>query len=323
MTAVRSHDAVARTPVHIGAACYAAGPLVPLEEAISDEAMRARLRNPNHGSDTFPQWDHDIADLAESAITQCMASAGRQASQIDAVFLTSNGLDARNNLDGSWLGVLDARLGLCHAPHYQLGMAGCAGFHWAAKLATGLIESGQCDHILVASFDKAQDGLQRLYAENPDFPYLTGDAAAACIFSSSPASLDYRLVGRVINKWDGRQAIRTSLEEEVRCIARLIDEALESAAMRAEEIDLLISNNYSLDISRLYCQIAGLDYAKAFTRTIASHAHCFGSDNLINLHHTGRLAGVGAGQKTMLFSAGPFQWGACLLERTSVFGEGA
>ncbi len=54
MTVARSHNAVPRRPVHIGAACYAAGPLVPLEEAISDEAMRARLRNPNHGSDTFP-----------------------------------------------------------------------------------------------------------------------------------------------------------------------------------------------------------------------------------------------------------------------------
>ena len=71
--------------------------------------------------------------------------------------------------------------------------------------------------------------------------------------------------------------------------------------------------NYSLAVSKLYCQLAEVSYSKAFTQNIATHAHCFGSDNLINLQCAQQLIMVG--HRVMLFSAGPFQWGACVLQK--------
>lgn len=301
-------------PVYIGAAEYAAGPPVALETEVRDIAMRRRLRSADHGARTFARWDGDDLELVEAALRNCLRSSQRDAREIDAVFLLSNGLDAKNNLDAGWLGDLSQRLGLSSVPHYQIGMAGCAGFHWAARLATGLIRGGECLHVLVATFDKADGVLQRLYGEATDSPYLTGDAAAACVFSSSPRAMSYRLVGRVVNVWDGGQVRQSSLHEEVRCVDRLFRETCAGADLSLSEIDLFITNNYSLDVSRLYCQVANISFSKAFTQTIATHAHCFGSDNIINLRHAHLDCLIAPEQHSMLFSAGPYQWGACVIE---------
>lgn len=301
--------------VYLGAVQYESGPTVPLEAEISDKEICTKLRAPNHGADRIPRWSRNIVELAEVAAQKSIASSGWASSAIEAVFLVSNGLDAQNNLDAAWLGMLSNRLGLRQATHYQVGMAGCAGFHWAAKLAAALIGSGQCERILIISFDKGEGPLQRLYGEGTDFPYLTGDAAAACVLSSTNDAMQYKLLGKVINIWDGEQALRVSLDEEARCIGQLFQEVLASASLAAEDIDLLITNNYSFDVSRLYGLLANVSYAKIFTDTIPTHAHCFASDNIINLYRTQGKVSVVVGQRLMLFSAGPFQWGACLLEK--------
>lgn len=304
-------------PVYFGAAQYEIGPTVPLETEINDKVICAQLRAPNYGADKIPCWNRDILELVAIAACKSIESSGRFASDIEAVFLVSNGLDAQNNLDAAWLGTLSKQLGLRRAAHYQIGMAGCAGFHWAAKLAAGLIGSGQCQHILIISFDQAGGVLRRLYGEGTDFPYLTGDAAAAVVLSNANCNMQYKLLGKVVNIWDGGQALRVSLDEEALCIAQLFQDVYASTNLTAADVDLLITNNYSFDVSRLYSLLADVSFTKVFTDTIPTHAHCFGSDNIINLHHAHRKAGITTGQRVMLFSAGPFQWGACLLEKLS------
>lgn len=302
-------------PVYLGAVRYEAGELVALEEVIPSDATRARLRHADHGADTLARSSRSALELAQAAIEACLTSDARPREAIDAVILASNGLDAAGGLDLAWLGESSRRLGLSRAVHYHVGMAGCAGFHWAARLAASLVAADQCDSVLIVTFDKGEGALQRLYGEDTDFPYLTGDAAAACLVGGSPQGLDYRLQGKVVNVWDGEQAIRPSLDAEVGCIYELLTTTCASAGLSMDDVDTFITNNYSLDMSRLYCQIAGVGEAKAFTQTIATHAHCFGSDNLINLYHAQKRLPLTAGQRAMLFSAGPFQWGACVLEK--------
>lgn len=301
--------------VYIGASQHTVGDLVALEEAISDAPMRANLRHADHGANTFSRSDRNAVELAEGAMAACLAASNRNHSSIDAVILASNGIDAAGGLDSAWLGSLSQRLGLSSAAHYQIGLAGCASFHWAARLAASLVGAGQCNNVLIVTFDKVEGALQRLYAEGSDFPYLTGDAAAACLVSNSPEFLDYRLQGKVINIWDGHHATSPSLDAEIHHIDQLFQQVCSSAGVDMDQVDLLITNNYSMDVSRLYCQIAGMNETKAFTQTIATHAHCFGSDNIINLHHSQQARPLLPGQRVMLFSVGPCQWGACILQK--------
>jgi len=302
-------------PVYIGAAEYAAGAFVPLEQEIVSQDICDRLRAPTHGANTIPLWEREPVELAAAAIERCLLSSGRHARDIDAIFILSNGLDANNNLNATWLKELNRKFDLTKAVHYQTGMTGCAGFHWAAKLAAGLIASQQCNNVLIVSFDKAGGPLQRLYDETTDFPYITGDAAAACLVSDSSESLGYQLTGRIVNIWDSEQASHPSFDSEMRCIARLFQETYKYADLSPRDVSLLITNNYSLNVSKLYCQLADLSYTKAFTDTISSHAHCFSSDNIINLHYVHNSERARDGQHLMLFSAGLFQWGACILEK--------
>jgi len=302
-------------PVYLGAVRYEAGELIALEKVVPSDATRARLRHADHGADTLARSSRSALELAQAAIEACLASDARPREAIDAVVLASNGVDAAGGLDLAWLGQSSRRLGLSRAAHYHVGMAGCAGFHWAARLAASLVAADQCGSVLIVTFDKGEGALQRLYGEDTEFPYLTGDAAAACLVGGSPQGLDYRLQGKVVNVWDGEQAVRPSLDAEVGCIYELLTTTCASAGLSMDDVDTFITNNYSLDMSRLYCQIAGVGEAKAFTQTIATHAHCFGSDNLINLHHAQKRLPLTAGQRAMLFSAGPFQWGACVLEK--------
>ncbi len=308
-------------PVYLGATAYVAGEFVPIERGVADSAICAQLRQAAHGADRFPLHEGDILDLARDAARQSLDAAGLAPQQVDAVFLLSTGLDAADNLEGAWLGDLLAQLDLGHAAHYQLGMTGCGGFHWAARLAAAMVASGQCRHILLLAFDQAGGKLQRLYGAGTDFPYVTGDAAAACMVSATPQRMDYRLLGNVVNLADSRQIRQPSMDSEMRCIARMFKQAYDAAGVTSSDVAFLVTNNYSHTVSRLYCQLAKLGAHQAFTGNIGSHAHCFSADNIINLHHLTASRDVRDGDNVMLFSTGPYQWGACVLTRLSAEGS--
>ncbi|MEG4634601.1 3-oxoacyl-[acyl-carrier-protein] synthase III C-terminal domain-containing protein [Microcoleus sp. AR_TQ3_B6] len=304
-----------RNNVFLGATQYVGGASVTLENLIVDPARCAALRNVAEGVSLVPVYEGEILEQAQLAVVQSLKAAGRSAGEIDAVFFVSNGLDAKNTLDAEWLGAFSERLGLDLSAHYRIAMAGCAGFHWAAKLASTLIVAEEYANVLLLSFDQAKHPLQRIYGEEGSFPYVTGDASSACILSASSKGMDFRLMGRVINIWDGKQARAASLEDEVGCIERLFGEVYSNIAINANDIDLMITNNYSLNVSRLYGNLAGIDFKKVYTETIVTHAHCFSSDIVINLHHGQRTGQIETGARVLTFSAGPYQWGACVFEK--------
>ncbi|MGJ7528847.1 3-oxoacyl-[acyl-carrier-protein] synthase III C-terminal domain-containing protein [Variovorax sp. GB1P17] len=256
-----------------------------------------------------------MSELAKAAIRSCLTSVPMEAAEIDAVFLVSCTLDAQNNLQPVWLGELAECSGLQQVPHYHIGITGCAGFHWATRLASAMVASGNSDRVLVVMFDKATSPLQRLYGEGTAFMYVTGDAAAACIVSASSSGMDYRLLGQVINLHDSNQIAVPSMDAEIYKISELFTAAYAQAGRSARDIDHFISNNYSLEVSRLYCQLAEVDFRKAVTSPIGTHAHCFSADNLIGLRQLADGKELNAGNTVLCFSAGPHQWGACLLEK--------
>lgn len=303
--------------VYLGASQYAAGALRPIEHSIDDPATCASLRASAHGANTFAHHESCVGELIEAAVRSCLVSAPIEVAEIDAVFLVSCSLDAQDNLQPAWLGSLTERLGLQQVPHYHVGITGCAGFHWAARLASAMVASGNASRALIVTFDKATTPLQRLYGERTTFMYVTGDAAAACIVSAFPSGMDYRLLGQVVNLYDSKQITAPSMDAEIYKISEMFAAAYVQASRSAQDIDHFITNNYSLEVSRLYCQIAEVDFHKAVTSPIGTYAHCFSSDNLIGLRRLADSKKLIAGNTVLCFSAGPHQWGACILEKLS------
>lgn len=303
-----------RQEVYLGAIRYAAGAPQPIETEILDDATCLTLRAEKHGADTFAKHDSCILELAEAAIRDCLTLPALGATEIDAVLFASCALDAQDNLQPDWLAQLASRVGLQAVPHYHIGITGCAGFHWAARLGAALVSSGSSRRALIVTFDKASPPLERLYGAGSDFMYVTGDAAAACVLSGEPAGMDYRVLGKIENSFDSKQFVAPSMDAEIYKISDLFDMTYKGARKTPRDVTHLVTNNYSLGISRLFAQLAGVSFSAVFTSTIGKYAHCFSSDNLINLCELMECGRVKTGQTVLCFSAGPSQWGACLLE---------
>jgi len=301
--------------IYLGATEYAAGTRKPLEWRISNHETCKLLRSESLGLNEFACYESDILDLAIQSINKSLESSHLSASQIDAVFIVSNFLDSKNNLETSWISKFDDVTGLGSAIHYYVGITGCGGFHWAARLAASLIASHDCENIVIVSFDSATYPLRRLYDDDKNFTYVTGDAAASCIFSSRIEKMDFVLKGKINTAFDAQQVVNPCQETELKIISKLFKDTYIKAQITANQMDHFIGNNYTLNISRLFCQLANIKFSKAFTENISAYAHCFSSDNLINLSSLLSAKRLLPGNKIMLFSTGPFQWGANIIEK--------
>lgn len=301
--------------VYVGAAEYMAGTPKPLEYGIKNSEVCTLLRSKPFGLNNFASHESDVLELILASVKKSLSSSKLEAHNIDAVFLVSNTLDATNSLDVSWLSKFNELTSLENAVHYNIGMAGCGGFHWAARLAASMIASNECGNVLIVSFDRGEPPLQRLYDGGSNFIYATGDAAASCILSGSPEEMDFTLIGKVVNVYDGKQIASPSPENELRTISKLFKDVYNYSDITPRQIDHFICNNYSLDVSRLYSQLANVNFSKTYIDNIAKYAHCFSSDNLINLHSLSASTQLISENRILLFSTGPFQWGACILQK--------
>lgn len=301
--------------VYFGGVEYCVGDFIKVENELDDTDLINKLCQKEHGNYHFSKYQEDLLPLIEETIRKTLKTTQRDASEIDAILWASNQLEAKNNLNLDWLGKLMSDIGLSHSDQYHVGLAGCSSFHYTAKLATSLIRSQEYKNILVVIFDQAEPYLQRVYATETNYPYLTGDATSSCLWSGCSNHLDYKLHGKVITLSQTEHINTPSVEDEIIIINKLFDQTYFKCKVEPQEIDFLITNNYSQLISDIYAQLARVENNKKFTSTIESHAHCFGSDNIINLNELMKYNFVIPSKKILLFSAGPFQWGTCVLEK--------
>ena len=301
--------------VYLGGIACETGQAVDIEAAQMAPQTRALLQSEANGVRCFSHHPGQHWELVTRAVTRALADSGRQPDDIDAVLLVSGLLDAQNNLEALWLAELGRTLQMQAVPFYAVGLAGCAGFHAGLKLAAALTASGEAEHVLLVTFDQAGDALQRVYGEGSDFVYVTGDAAAACVVSRQPAQMQYALRGKVQYSSNTEQIEHFSNDTDMRSIAALVKRTCQHAEIAPRAVHHFICNNYTLEATRLFCQLAGISFSKAVTAPLAQHAHCFSADNLINLGHLHAEGALQPGEHALLFSTGPFQLGACLITR--------
>lgn len=298
----------------IGGIAFSCGRSVDIDEIVRDEALATLLKDANHRLRMVPVHDGVIDTLVEEAVAKSLADSGREASEIDAVLLVSNHLESVNNLEPTWISELDQRIGLARVPHLQLGMAGCAGLHHALQIAVSQIRGSGHRNVLIIAFDAAGGALKRIYGEGSDFVYVTGDAAASCVVSSDRASMDFRVVGGVVTAYDSRLALQSSVDDDLDNIGQLFRQAYGASGSSAGDMRMFVCNNYSLEATCLFSQLAEIDDGRVYADSISEYAHCFCADNLINLRRILDRDLVSGGDQLMLFSLGLYQYGACVVE---------
>lgn len=302
-----------RRAVYLGGVSYQAGQCVDIEAADMAQETRAVLRSAENGVKNFSHYPGHLSDLIAASVSSTLAAARRSVAEIEVVCVMSSMIDARNNTEPQWLADLANRLGMQTVPFYAIGLADCAGFHAGLRLAAALVAAGDIENALLLSFDQAGDALQRVYGEGTDFVYVTGDSAASCVISQHAHDLRYELRGPVQYTSNTRQIEHFSDEVDMRSIAALSKKTYQQANIPAHAIGHFICNNYTLEATRLFCRLSGLSPTKAATRQLPRYAHCFSSDNLINLTQLQHDDELRAGDHLLLFSTGPFQSGACII----------
>lgn len=154
-----------------------------LSSIVADENLRGYLEAEENGLSLISVHSGSLKELIQKSIDDCLSKTPLLPEQIQAIYLSSNALDFQNLADCEWITSVIEQAGTQAAPIFYIGMAGCAGFHWLLQTSSNRIKLGQIQNALLMTFDKAEGSLQRIYTDDPNFIYVTGDAAAACIVS--------------------------------------------------------------------------------------------------------------------------------------------
>ncbi len=188
-----------------------------------------------------------LAQLAATACADALADAGRDASEVDQIIVTTITPDL---VTPGLAPAIAAELGADRAGAVDLNAA-CAGFLYGLDQAAALVEAGRADVVLVC----AAEALSRLTDfEDRGTAVLFGDGAGAVVVSGGDlglglppfelrcdgarADLLYADTEERVLRMNGREVYRHA-------VARMVEAtktALERAGMTVDDLDLFVAH---------------------------------------------------------------------------------
>jgi 3-oxoacyl-[acyl-carrier-protein] synthase-3 len=256
-----------------------------------------------------------LTDLAVEACNAALADAGRDASEVDHVIVST--LTPDRLMPGLAPGVADL-IGANGAGAVDLNAA-CSGFLYALDQAAALVESGRCKLVVVCG----AEALSRITDRNDrGTAILFADGAAAVVVA--PADLTLGCAPFVLHS-DGvhsdllyatsdERLLRMEGQEVYRhAVARMVEataEALVRARMTIDDIDLFIAHQANARIIEASARRLGVPDEKVFIN-VDSVANTSSASIPLALHQAEREGRLQPGATVALaaFGAG-FVWGA-------------
>lgn len=277
--------------------------------------------------------DPDVAtsDIAYDAAVEALDSAGVTAEEIDGIIV---GTVTPDYLFPSTACVLQSRLGAKKAFAFDL-LAGCSGFLYALQAGKGIISGGDAKKILVIgaeTLSKITD------FEDRSTCILFGDGAGAAVIAASdtPGILSFRLgangdAGDLLYMPGGGSRIPPSEEsirnkchflkmegrdvfkEAVKALETSSLEAIKSADLTPDEIDIFIPHQANYRILEAVRKRIGLPEEKVFSN-LEKYGNTSSASVPIALDEAVRNGRVKEGDALLfaVFGAG-FTWGASVV----------
>jgi len=275
--------------------------------------------------------DVATSDIAYDAAVNALDSAGVTADEIDGIIV---GTVTPDYLFPSTACVLQSRLGAKNAFAFDV-LAGCSGFLYALQAGKGIINGGDARKILVIgaeTLSKITDFEDRATC------ILFGDGAGAAVIgeSDTPGILSFRLgangdAGDLLYMPGGGSRIPPSEEsiknkchflkmegrdvfkEAVKALESSSLEAIKSADLTPEEIDLFIPHQANYRILEAVRKRIGLPEEKVFSN-LEKYGNTSSASVPIALDEAVRSGRVKEGD-TLLFSVfgAGFTWGASVV----------
>ena len=271
----------------LGVGGYRPTRVVPNEEILkhidsSDEWIRSR------SGIATRHWANDeetVAEMSLAAAGKAVADAGISPDQIGAVVISTV---SHFKQTPSIATEIADRMGAGTAAAFDIN-AGCAGFGYGLTLAKGMISEGSAEHVLVIGAERLSD-LTDLTDRSTAF--LFGDGAGAAVVGPAAepgigpsiwgSEGDKRDVITQTVPWDAyrdgpvekfpaiRQEGQTVFRWAVYEMAKVAQQALDAAGVRAEELDVFIPHQANMRIVDSLVKTLGLPSAVAVARDVES-----------------------------------------------------
>jgi 3-oxoacyl-[acyl-carrier-protein] synthase-3 len=274
----------------------------------------------------FAAPEQKSSDLAVNAANNALAMTGLQPNDIDLIIVASSTPDFFGSFPSTAC-IVQSKLGITNNGAAVDVQAVCSGFVYALSTADAFIRAGVHKNVLVIGaevFSRILDFKDRTTC------VLFGDGAGAVVLTASqdpgnqytalhadgsqsdilcmPNTFAGATAGEAYLYMDGPAVFKLA----VSVLAKVADEALEKAGMKAEQIDWLIPHQANLRIMSGTAKKLGLPMEKMVV-TVDQHGNTSAASIPLALDAAVRDGRVKPGQNVMMEGVGGgFTWGAVL-----------
>jgi len=263
-------------------------------------------------------------DLAEQAARRALSAAGVEAGEIDLIIVATTTPD---QTFPSTACLLQQRLGIHGCPAFDV-QAVCTGFVYALSVAEKFVLTGSARRALVVGADTIS---RILDWQDRGTAILFGDGAGAVVAGAAeePGILSSRLhadgafrellqvPAGIGNGWLGSPYMEMKGNEVFRMavtiLGRIVDEALDAAAMTRSDLDWLVPHQANVRIIQATARKINLPMERVVV-TLGQHGNTSAASVPLALDEAVRDGRIQRGQ-TVLMEAfgGGLTWGSILL----------
>jgi 3-oxoacyl-[acyl-carrier-protein] synthase-3 len=259
-----------------------------------------------------------LVDLGAEAAERALAQAGVEASSVDLLLAATM---SHERLTPALAPLIAARIGTAHAGALDIDAA-CTGFVGALAMASGQVEAGRAECVLVVAAERLSALTDH---DDRSTAALFGDGAGAALvmpaagagFSPFVLGSDGAHAGVVTAERDDpliRMQGQDTFRHAVNRMAQATLEAAEAAGLELGEIDLFVYHQANVRILRAVGQRLGLDPDRV-VECIERYGNTSAATIPIALATAAGEGRIQAGDRVLLAAfGGGLTWGATVVE---------
>jgi 3-oxoacyl-[acyl-carrier-protein] synthase-3 len=289
--------------VTLGSIAYHLGDRRPIDELDFLRADPRRLELYKlAGFEAYCASELSMRELAARSARQTLERSGLRPEDIGACLYVAESYDRDEVVSSPEVNRLLVDLGLTRAVPIHVSIANCANILAALRIARALVASGDAQHVLVMSVDKAarRASGRRMFQDMS----IKSDISVSCVVSRGGTGTfdllhvaQHNLAG-LIDVIDS-PAFATEKFKELRRAAK---QAREHLGLTAADFTRIIINNYGREVMRMFVELCGFPKQAGWYRNLGRFAHAVAGDVLINLADADANGEIAAGDRVFLMA---------------------
>lgn len=284
---------------------YHLGQLRPIDEIdfLREDARKLRLYK-LAGFESYAESKLSMRELAYQSAIETLEASGIGRSEIGICLYVAESFDRDEPVSSEEVNRLLVQLGLDSAVPIHISVANCANIMSALRVATALIAAGETRHVLVVSVDKAsrRRGGRMMFQEMS----IKSDISLSCLVSGpGVGSFGVMYLGqRNTAALIGGEALdsKTYAISKFNGIRSVAKRAREALALEPTDFAWVITNNYGLEVTKMFVELCGFPREAAHCKNTGRFAHAVAGDVLINLSDLERDGAIKPGEKIFLMA---------------------